>query len=105
MQLILTTVIGYIGYNSVPFQEVLVSIPIIIIVSVGLLALSIVIGCCTNFFRKYALPIFITFTVLMSLLVAISICGLKSKVILLAVGITLVVTIGLTIFACSLAFM
>lgn len=73
----------------------------LIIVSVALLAVTIVIACCTDFFRKYALPLFIIFTLLMALLVAMSICAFKSKVVLLAVGITLFLTIALTIYACN----
>lgn len=77
------------------------STAVIILVSVGLIALSLVISCCTDVFRKYALPLFILFTILMSILVAISICGFQSKVILMTVAITLVLTIALTIFACT----
>ena len=74
--------------------------PMIIIISVGLLTVSMVLACCISFFRRYALPLFIIFTVLMALMVAIAITGFSSKAILMAVGITLALTIGLTIYAC-----
>jgi hypothetical protein len=74
--------------------------PMVIIISVGLLAVTIVMACCTDFFRRHALPIFIIFTLLMALLVSIAITGFSSKVVLMAVVITLGLTIGLTIYAC-----
>jgi hypothetical protein len=40
---------------------------------------------------------------LMSIIVGISICGYKSNVILTAAAITLLLTISLTIYACSLS--
>ena len=58
------------------------------------------IACCMQTFRKYALPIFIVFTILMSLLVAIAISGYSSQAILTAVGITLFLVVGLTVYAC-----
>jgi len=101
LQLILTTIIGYIGYNNPLFNQFILQTPVIIIVTVGILAVSLIIGCCTNFFRRYALPLFIIFTVLMALLVAISICGFKSKVVLLSAAITLLLVLALTVFACK----
>ena len=74
----------------------------VIILSVIMIALSCVIGCCTEFFRKYALPIFIIFTIVVSLLVAVCVAAYESSVVLLSVGITLVLVIGLTIYACIL---
>jgi len=74
---------------------------VVIVLSVALLALSIVIACCTDFFRKYALPLFITFTVLMSIMVAIAICAYQSKVVLTAAGITLLLSAALTLYACK----
>jgi FtsH-binding integral membrane protein len=65
------------------------------------MALSCVIGCCTEVFRKYALPIFIVFTLLFALLVAISISNYKSKVIMLAAGLTLLLVVALTAYACN----
>jgi len=38
---------------------------------------------------------------LMALLVAISICGFKSKVVLLSAAITLLLVLALTVFACK----
>ena len=73
----------------------------VIALSVLLIILSIVIGCCTDFFRRYALPIFIIFTLLVSVLVAICISAYQSSVVLIAVVFTLVLVIGLTIYACK----
>jgi FtsH-binding integral membrane protein len=103
LQLLLTTVIGYIAYNSITFKEIFVNTAMVLGMSVALLAISIVMACCTDFFRKYALPLFVAFTVLMSIIVGISICGYKSNVILTAAAITLLLTISLTIYACSLS--
>ena len=101
LQLLLTAVIGYIGFNSPTFREVFAGTAVVIVLSVALLALSIVISCCTDFFRKYALPLFITFTLLMSIMVAISICAYESKVVLTAAGITLLLSAALTLYACN----
>jgi FtsH-binding integral membrane protein len=65
------------------------------------MALSCVIRCCTEVFRKYALPIFIVFTILFALLVAISISNYKSKVIMLAAGLTFLLVVALTAYACK----
>jgi hypothetical protein len=100
LQLLLTAVVGYFAYNSTTFRSIFINNAAVIIISVALFAVSIVIGCCTDIFRKFALPLFILFTALEALLVAIAICGFSSKVILMAVGITLLLTIALTIYAC-----
>ena len=52
-------------------------------------------------FRACALPIFIIFTLVVSLLVAVCITAYQSSTVLLAVGITLALVIGLTIYACK----
>ena len=75
-----------------------------IILSVLLMAMSCVIGCCTDVFRKCALPFFIAFTLVFSLLVGIIVCGYQSKVVLIAVGITFVVVAALTAYACKYLF-
>lgn len=100
LQLLFTAVIGYLGYNIPAFQQFFKSTPVVIVVSVGLIAITMVMACCIDLFRKYALPFFALFTVLLSILVAASICGFQSKVIMMAVAITLVLTISLTIYAC-----
>jgi hypothetical protein len=100
-----TVILGFIGMNSPAFKSIFVNTPAIIIISVSLIGVSLVIGCCTDFFRRYALPIFIIFTILMALTVAISVSAYSSKVILLAAGITLALTTGLTAFACKLIFL
>lgn len=73
-----------------------------IIVSVLLLALSIVIGCCVEVVRKYGLPILIAFTFLFSILVGIICSETKSEIVLMAAGITAVIVIGLTAYACKI---
>jgi FtsH-binding integral membrane protein len=102
IQLLVTTAIGYIGYNSPGFKETFGNTAVVLILSVIMIALSIVIGCCTDFFRRYALSIFIIFTIVVSLLVAVCVSAYKSSVVLLSVGITLVLVIALTIYACIL---
>lgn len=101
MQLLLTAAIGYFGYNSPAFRKIFANTAVVIVLSVALLALSIVIACCTDFFRKYALPLFITFTLLMSIMVAIAISAYESKVVLTAAGVTLLLAAALTIYACN----
>jgi FtsH-binding integral membrane protein len=59
-------------------------------------------GCCVETFRKYALLFFVLFTICFSFLVAISICGYQSKIILTAAGLTLLLVFALTIFACNI---
>lgn len=102
IQLLLTCLIGYIAYNNEGVKKVLINPAMIIIVSVSLLAVSLIMACCTDFFRRHAFPLFVIFTLLMAILVAISICGFQSKIILMAALITLVVTIALTIYACKI---
>jgi hypothetical protein len=75
--------------------------PMIAILSVVLMGLSCAMGCCTEAIRKFALPFFIAFTLIFALLVGISICGYKSKVILIAAGITFLISLVLTAFACN----
>lgn len=100
LQLLFTAVIGYLGYNNKTFQSIFLNPVTIVITSVSLIAVSIVMACCTDFFRRHALPLFLIFTFFMSILVAASICGFQSKLILTAVVITLVLTVALTIYAC-----
>lgn len=66
------------------------------------MVLSCVIGCCNEVFKKFALPIFIAFTLLFALLVAISICGFKSKIVLMAAGLTFLLVLALTAYACNI---
>lgn len=65
------------------------------------MALSCFIGCAVAAFRKWALPIFIVFTLVFALLIGISICGYKSKIVLMAAGITFLLVAALTIYACK----
>ena len=59
------------------------------------------IGCCMQAFRQCALPIFIVFTLIVSLLVGVCVSAYKSSTVLLAVGITLTLVLALTIYACK----
>lgn len=76
----------------------------LIILTILLFAFSCVIGCFTETFRKCALPIFIGFTVVMSILVGISICAYNSKVVLMAAGITFILVLALSAYACKFIF-
>ena len=58
-------------------------------------------GCCGDVFKKFPLPFFIAFTLIFAIMVGIAICGYKSKVILMAAGITFVVSFALTVYACK----
>lgn len=73
---------------------------VIIIVSVLLLAVSIVISCCVDVVRKFGLPVLIIFTLLFSILIGITCATTNPQIVLTAAGITAVIVIGLTIFAC-----
>ena len=101
LQLLITIVIGYFAYNSDWFKRAFINLPMIIILSVLLIALSFFIGCCVDTFRKVALPVFIVFTLLFAIIVGISICGYRSKVVLMAAGITFILVAGLTAYACN----
>lgn len=101
LQLFVTIAIGIWAYNSELFKTIFINIPMIIILSVVLMALSCFIGCAVNTFRKYALPLFIAFTLVFALLIGISICGYKSKIVLMAAGITFLLVTALTIYACT----
>jgi len=74
--------------------------PMIIILSVLLMGLSCFIACLPDLFRRFALPIFIAFTLVFSLILGITICGYKSKVVLMAAGITFLLVTALTVYAC-----
>lgn len=93
-------IIGYWAFNSPLFKKIFINAPMIIILSVLLIVMSCVIGCALAAFRKYALPIFIAFTIVFALIIGISICAYKSKVILMAAGITLLLVVALTAYAC-----
>jgi FtsH-binding integral membrane protein len=101
LQLLVTTGLGYFAFNSPAFKETFASTAVVIVLSVAIMAISIVIACCTEFFRKYAIPLFIVFTILMAIMVAISICAYESKVVLTAAVITLVLAAALTLYACT----
>jgi hypothetical protein len=73
----------------------------IIVLSVLLMVLSIGMACCQDIFRKFALVFFIVFTLVFALLIGVTICGYKSKVVLMAAGITFVLAAALTVFACN----
>ena len=87
--------------NSEIFKKIFVNIPVMIILSVLLIALSCVIGCCTDFMRKFGLPIFILFTLVMGLLVGIACAGTKPHIVLAAAGLTLLIVAVLTAYACN----
>jgi FtsH-binding integral membrane protein len=72
-----------------------------IILSVLLIAVSCFMGCAMTAFRRLAPVIFVIFTILMALLLGISICNYKSKIILMAAGITFLLVAALTAYACN----
>ena len=87
--------------NSEIFKKIFVNTPVIIILSVLMVALSCVVGCCTDFMRKFGLPIFILFTIVMSLLVGIACAGTKPHIVLAAAGLTCLIVAALTAYACT----
>ena len=101
LQLLVTAGIGYWGYNSPWFQRTFANLVSVIVLSVLMITLSCVIACCMQALKGCALPVFIFFTIVVSMLVAISISAYKSSTILLAVGITMALVVGLTIYACK----
>ena len=101
LQLLVTAGIGYWGYNSLWFRQTFGSLAAVITLSVLMIVMACFIGCCMQAFRACALPIFIIFTLVVSLLVAVCITAYQSSTVLLAVGITLALVIGLTIYACK----
>lgn len=100
----MTIIIGIYAYNVPLFKVLFANIPMLIILTILLFAFSCVIGCFTETFRKCALPIFIGFTVVMSILVGISICAYNSKVVLMAAGITFILVLALSAYACKFIF-
>ena len=101
LQLLVTAGVSAWAMNSQAFTKIFVNTPVIIIVSVLIMAISLVIGCCTEVVRKYGLPILIFFTLLFSILVGIICSMTSSKIVLMAAGITAVIVIGLTAYACT----
>ena len=75
--------------------------PAIIIISVLLIGISLVIGCCWEAVRPYGLPILIVFTLIFSLFVGIACAASKTSVVATAAVATLGLVIGLTIYACT----
>jgi heme O synthase-like polyprenyltransferase len=71
-----------------------------IIISIALMAVSCVIGCCYQQMKKYGLIFLILFTVLFSLFVGIACAISKPEIVATAAGITCVVVIALTAYAC-----
>lgn len=101
IQLIITAAVCAWAMKTQSFKTMFVNTPAIIIISVLLMALSIVVGCCGETMRKYGLPILIGFTILFSLLVGIICAGTKPEIVLMATAITAVVVVALTIYACN----
>lgn len=100
IQLIITALIAVWASLSPSFGKIFNNTPMLIIVSVGLMAMSFVFCCCIDFVRKYGLPILIVFTLLEAILVGIICSMTKTSIVLMAAGITAVIVIGLTAYAC-----
>lgn len=104
IQLIITALICLIAMKSQTFRNIFGNAVAVIILSVLLLVFSIAIGCCAETFRKYGLPILIVFTVIFALLVGVICSMTKPEIVLAATGITALIVVGLTIYACKLFF-
>lgn len=78
-----------------------INVPAFIILSTLLLTLSIVIGCCYERVAKYALPLFLMFAIVESIFVGIICSQTNPSIVLSAAGITTVIVITLTIYACK----
>jgi len=100
IQLIITTLICVWAMNSTSFKQIFGNTVSIIVLSVLLMAMSIAIACCTEFVRRFGLPVLLAFTLVFGLLIGIICANTNSQVVLAAAGITAVVVIGLTIFSC-----
>ena len=100
MQLIVTALVAVWAMNSQTFKNIFVNTPMIIVVSVSLMAVSIAVACFQEVMRKYGLPILIVFTLLFSILVGIICAQTKSSIVLTAFGITAFLVIALTAYAC-----
>lgn len=102
LQLIFTALVCVWAMKSEFFKSVFGSAPAIIIVSVLLMVLSISIACCCqDAYRKYGLPILIVFTILFAILVGIVCSKTKPEIVLAATGITALIVVGLTLYACT----
>lgn len=101
IQLLITVGFCYWAMSSQTFKNIFVNTPVIIIVSVLLMAFMCVIACCRDFMRKYGLPVFIIFTILMSIMVGIACVGTKPHIVFAAAGLTLLIVIVLTAYACN----
>ena len=99
--LLFTTVICAWAMNSPSFKNMFVNVPAIIILTLLLLVISIVIGCCYERVRQYALRIFVVFLIVESLLVGILCAQTNPSIVLTAAAITTAIVIGLTVYACK----
>lgn len=77
IQLIITALVCVWAMKTQSFKTIFVNTPAMIIISVLLIVLSIVVGCCVETMRKYGLPILLAFTFLFAVLVGIICAGTK----------------------------
>ncbi len=91
----------YLAYNNQSIKDIIGQTWVVITASVLLLAMTIFIYCFTETFRKFALPIFIIFTIVFSVVVASVVSAYDSKTVLAAAALTAAVVVGLTAYACK----
>jgi len=100
LQIIFTVIVAYVGYNNDTARRTFGNPVTLILVSVLMLAITFIMACCQDFYRRYVVPIFIIFTILFAIMIAVSIMAFDSNVIFMAVVATLAVTLALTAYAC-----
>lgn len=100
VQLIITTLICAVAMNDPAFSNFFLQPPVYLCLFVVYIAMCFILGCCTDFARKYGLPILVVFTIVFGLIVGIICAGTSPVTVLTAAGITAVVVIALTIFSC-----
>lgn len=100
IQLIITAIICFAVMKSEPLKNFLKQTPVIIVLSIALMVMSIVIGCCQQALQKYGLPILIVFTLLFSFFVGIICAQTPPHIVAMAAGLTALITVALTAYAC-----
>lgn len=101
ISLIVTTLVCLWATNSQSFKTAFCNIPAMTILSILLFIISMAAACCAQQMQKYGLIIFIAFVVVESLLVGILCAQTNPHTVLTSAGITALIVIGLTIYACT----
>ena len=105
LSLQLTVVAGMVLLAMYSWQfRLFVMNPITLIAtSVGLLVVSLMIGCCFEAIRPIQVPVFIIFTLLESLLVSAVTSRYPTGIVVMAAVLTALIVIALTIYASTTA--